>query len=365
MTGLTRDDVRAAVGAGMITEAQAASLVALSESRRGVRERLDGRDEPFELFRGFNEIFIVVGLGILYSGWIGLSALASVVPGQVQGPSVVFGLIGLAVIAALSWYFTRKRRMVAPSIALVIFTAISAGQMGTGIAALADADTDLTFLIVAVTVAIGQIGHYLVLRVPFSTALIALSLYAVVFGQLARNAGLPENVDEIFLLTGGGIFALTTVALGLIGFVLAMAFDFSDPHRVTRRNRAAFWLHIVSAPAIVNPVAQTLLAVESAPAQIGLLGFVLAIGLLAIVIDRRSFLVAGVAYIVALAFTVFEGNGFAVILCLGVILVLLGAYWERLRARLMEALPRFPGKDKLPPWTLIAPSTALDETSRP
>jgi hypothetical protein len=32
-------------------------------------------DEPFELFKGFNEIFIVVGLVILTTGWV--SALAA------------------------------------------------------------------------------------------------------------------------------------------------------------------------------------------------------------------------------------------------------------------------------------------------
>ena len=35
MNGVTRDDIRAAVGAGMITEAQAASLIALSDSAAG------------------------------------------------------------------------------------------------------------------------------------------------------------------------------------------------------------------------------------------------------------------------------------------------------------------------------------------
>jgi hypothetical protein len=51
MSDINRDDVRAAVGAGMISEAQAASLLALSDARRGTREHLTGLDEPFELFR--------------------------------------------------------------------------------------------------------------------------------------------------------------------------------------------------------------------------------------------------------------------------------------------------------------------------
>jgi hypothetical protein len=35
MTGVTRDDVRAAVASGTITEAQAASLIVLAEARAG------------------------------------------------------------------------------------------------------------------------------------------------------------------------------------------------------------------------------------------------------------------------------------------------------------------------------------------
>ena len=58
MTELTRDDIRAAVGAGMISEAQAASLVARTQARRSGRGHMASLDEPFELFRGFNELFI-------------------------------------------------------------------------------------------------------------------------------------------------------------------------------------------------------------------------------------------------------------------------------------------------------------------
>ncbi|MEL7320332.1 MAG: hypothetical protein AAFN04_17040, partial [Pseudomonadota bacterium] len=66
------DDIRAAVGSGLLTERQAASLTALAQSRRGAREGLAPGDEPFELFRGFNEVFIMVGLVILGAGWIGV-----------------------------------------------------------------------------------------------------------------------------------------------------------------------------------------------------------------------------------------------------------------------------------------------------
>ena len=66
---ISKDDLKAAVGSGLLTEAQAANLISLSDSRRGARENLAVGDEPFELFKGFNEIFIVVGLIILAVGW--------------------------------------------------------------------------------------------------------------------------------------------------------------------------------------------------------------------------------------------------------------------------------------------------------
>ncbi|MEM1342176.1 MAG: hypothetical protein AAGF68_07620, partial [Pseudomonadota bacterium] len=127
------------------------------------------------------------------------------------------------------------------------------------------------------------------------------------------------------------------------------AFDMSDPHRVSRRASSGFWLHVISAPAIVNTVALTLLETGSLTAQLGLVVFILALAIVAILIDRRSFLVAGVGYLVAVAFAVVEGGGFLVIFGLGAVLVLLGAKWDVIRASLMQATPDFPGKTRLPP----------------
>jgi hypothetical protein len=81
--------------------------------------------------------------------------------------------------------------------------------------------------------------------------------------------------------------------------------------------------------------------------------------LFAVIIDRRSFLVAGVGYVVALSIGVLEDQAMLAILLLGVGLVLLGAQWERLRGLLMRALPAFPGKRRLPPWTPPGAASAV------
>ena len=63
-----QDDLRAAVAAGLVAEAQAAGLAALAQGRSGHRQSMPSEDEPFEFFRGFSEIFVSVGLSILLGG---------------------------------------------------------------------------------------------------------------------------------------------------------------------------------------------------------------------------------------------------------------------------------------------------------
>ncbi|PRY20703.1 hypothetical protein CLV78_11276 [Aliiruegeria haliotis] len=348
---LDRDDIRAAVRSGMISEAQAASILALAEQRHGVRENMDGLDEPFELFRGFNEIFIVVGLGVLFTGWMvvsGLSTLAEL--GNSGSTGGIYALITLAVSAWLSTYFTLKRRMVAPSIALVMMFGVGALQLGMtlgwqlGLAfhvrvAFASGLTTALFIL-----------HYFWFRVPFTMALIGLGVFVTTGSMLVLGgAGWPTAAD-FFHLTNEGPYAVLTIALGVIGTAVALWFDMGDPHRITRRSQAGFWLHVISAPAIVNTVALTLLEVDTPAAQAALIAFLCLMALFAIVIDRRSFLVAGVGYVVALAVIILERQAGLAVLGLGLGLVLLGAQWERLRGGIMSGLPSFPGKDRLPPW---------------
>ena len=345
---ITPDDLRAAVAAGYLSEPQAASLTALSHSRRSARENLQPGDEPFELFKGFNEIFIVVGLVILTTGWlgalaawIGTSLEAAVV--DVTARAVQASLLGAAILWFLSEYFVRRRRMVAPAITLSVLWAGNA-VLGFGAAfaqpfMLAQADYASLALPLALTTG-ALVLFWLRFRVPFAMAMIALGLFATALVLAAARAGTPETPQDLFLLSGSGPFAWITLALGALVFAAAMGFDMSDPHRVTRRAANGFWLHVVAAPALVNTVALTLLAQATPTANALLLLFLALIALVAIVIDRRSFLIAGVGYCVALAGTVFGGSGSAVtVLALGVVLLLLGAFWERLRARLLRLLP--------------------------
>ena len=348
---MDRDDLRAAVGAGIVTEGQAASLTSLADSRRGARTDLAVGDEPFELFKGFNEVFIVVGLLILAMGWAGVVGVAYAA--EITNPqqaAMLYGSIGALIIWAMSEYFIRRRRMVGPAIALsILFTGNAAIALTAYFAQpfmVAQQDyASLPLPFILGTAAIGVFWYRF--RVPFAMAMIAVGFFIVAILMAATSQGTPQDSSDLFLLSAGGPFAWITLVLGLLVFAVAMAFDMSDPHRVTRRSANGFWLHVVAAPTLVNTLALTLLDRD---AHWALLGVMLIFALVAIVIDRRSFLIAAIGYIVALASTVFDGETTALtVLVLGIILLLLGAFWEKFRARLLRLMPRFVPLHRLPP----------------
>ena len=104
-------DIRAAVDAGYLTEAQAANLLGLAAARQTSADGRQMADEPFQLFRGFNEVFITVGL-LMFAGGYAAAAWAISLDRTVS----------LALLGVLVWlggeYLTRHRRMTLPSMVL-------------------------------------------------------------------------------------------------------------------------------------------------------------------------------------------------------------------------------------------------------
>lgn len=344
---ISTDDLRAAVTRGILTEAQSAQLIGLSEARRAAKANVEPAEEPFVLFKGFNEIFVVVGLTILFVGWVGVATLMglnSQAPAGVE--TIALSALTIAGIALVARYFTLKRRMIAPSIALAIMAALSAFVLGAAL--VGSFATDHVVALTALVIAVVMAGYYALFRVPFVAAIIAAALFFAIWGALS-DLGTVSSIAFLALENNAAASALI-IGFGLVTFGVAMALDMSDPMRVSTRSGTAFWLHVVAAPAIVNTVALNLLDKGSPAAQGLLVAFLLVIALIAIVIDRRSFLVSGAGYSVVLAATLFDGAAPFAILALGLILVLLGSLWDRLRARLMQALPAFPGKTNLPPY---------------
>lgn len=352
---LTREDLRAAIAAGILTEAQAARLSALGQERDGKRAALPQEDEPFEFFRGFSEIFISIGLIILLSG--------------VGTMLMFFGGFGLLtavplICAAIAWwsagYFTIKRRMTLPSMVL-------ACAYGTGVnlfffAALMQLGVEDQELLIASfgLSTLAMIGWYLRFKLPFSAFLTGILALATLYSVTSSVGNIDQilagqGLDALFNLGDSPVFATSTLAFGIAAFLVGMRFDMADPHRIGRHAATAFWCHLLAAPALVNTVAVTILGSDSS-APIGLLSLaLLIITILALVIDRRSFLTAGIAYIaVVIAWIAGDSADFGtwafILIILGALITAIGTWWVQLRAFIMRILPNFPGKSRLPPY---------------
>lgn len=350
-------ELRAAVSAGILSEAQAAELMALAHDRAGKRAALPVEDEPFEFFRGFAEIFIAVGLSILLGG---IALLLSVIGG------VGVLIVVPAILAAIAWwlatYFTLKRRMNLPSMVLV-------GAYACGIYVSA-----ITFLFglslgprgMALLAALLTVGGVAVwfrrFKLPFAMFVLGvfglLAIYALFFQLGAGEPGFDTVKGWAlgFLLRRD--LTLASLVFGIAAFAGAMWFDIKDRYRIGRYAATAFWLHLLAGAALVNTIAGNL---YHNGGSASILPTVIALGLfalVALVIDRRSMLTAGTAYIAAVIYWAVTGDGRAslrdwalILILLGLFFTLLGTWWVPLRRALMRALPSFPGKDRLPPYS--------------
>ena len=351
---MTPEDLRAAVAAGILNEAQAASVTALANDRAGKRAQMPAEDEPFEFFKGFSEIFVSIGLIILLSGiaamlaWFGGFALMSVLP---------------LICAGICWwwatYFTLKRRMNLPS--MVLATAFGGGIYLSAVTVLMQADMALRGAVVAsfVLAAMGMALWYRRFRLPFSAFVLGLFALGAIYTLTASVdalggfvSGNRAGLNGLFDLRTSPQFAFATLGFGVACFAVGMWFDTRDPYRLGRHAATAFWLHLLAAPALVNTVAVTLL---NGGGMVMLAVALVAITVLALVIDRRSFLTAAIVYIaVVIGWLVGDGGNFGswtfILIALGGLITAIGTWWVPLRAWVMRVLPDFPGKASLPPY---------------
>jgi hypothetical protein len=352
LESLTRDDLRAAVGAGVLTEAQATHLLAIGEARLGQRAALGPEDEPFELFRGFAEIFVSTGIILLMTGFL---ALARVLEGPLL-PALVAGLCW-----AFGLYFTRRRRMALPSIVLATGYALgAAGTIGYALALIAPQGQPPRAMILlgAVLMLAALWFHFRAFKVPFTAFLAGLTGAVAVYFlvDLVLPLGeFPTSAAALFDLRHGSGLPIATLIFGLCALAAGLWCDMQDPHRLGRWSATGFWFHVLAAPALVNTVALTAYNAGGLAGNL-LLGIALAaIAALALVIDRRSFLTAGVAYLgILIGWALSSGeSGLSIpmlLLILGAFLTAMGTWWTDLRAALMRTLPAFPGKTRLPPY---------------
>lgn len=367
----TEDDLRVAVETGAIS---ADAAQALRNSVRQARAAPAVDEENFRLINSFNDIFVAIGAVIML---FAVGAIGQAIGGTFQSGtnwmdydtmtaaereaarlqdqiSVAISLcLAGALVAVTSWplaeFFTRKRRMALPSIILLLAFVGGVFATATGIAmalSFSGADERLVAILIAGAGLIAAAAawlHWKRFQVPITVAAGAGAATITIIALLVAAIG-PDTFDD----NGDVVLGLVFLA-GLAIFALAMRWDMSDRQRQTRRADVAFWLHLLAAPMIAHPLFFTIGVTDGreigAGAAMAVLAVYIAMGLIALTIDRRALLVSALAYVLVTLTWLFDRFGAVELnvaltaLVIGSALLTLSAFWSPIRNVIVTRLP--------------------------
>lgn len=341
----TEDDLRTAVASGAVS-AEAAD--ALRESVRQSREAPATDEEHFRLINSFNDVFVTIAAVLLL---VAMAGIGQAFTPNLDGPPPFSGLLIAGAAWGMAEYFTRQRRMALPSIVLLLAFVGGVFEMLLGFVIMSfdDINFEQNSQIVGVLIALCGLvtagaawAHWKRFIVPITVAAGAAAVTLTVIALIITAIG-PQNVEpQRFLIP-------LVFAAGIAIFAFAMRWDASDRTRQTRRSDVAFWLHLLAAPMIAHPLF-TWVGVTDGDniglgAAFGVLAVYVAMGLVALAIDRRALLVSALAYVlVALTFLfdrfgAVELNVALTALVIGSALLTLSAFWSPIRRVVVEQLP--------------------------
>ena len=367
----SEEDINSAVAAGALSADAAASFRAHMTQ---IRDMPRGDEENFRLVTSFNDIFVFIGVVImlLAAGAIGQAIASSIAavpdiwtPGReptaaewdafeqasALRSSLTAAFAG-ALVAATAWglaeFFTLRRRMALPSIILLLawVGGIFASLLGIVIGLVDSGNDTLAAILVSASALIAAGAawlHWKRFMVPITVAAGAVavggSLIALVGGTITGSTDIE----------GETIFIPLVFGVGIAIFAFAMRWDASDRARTTRRSDVAFWLHLAAAPMIAHPLFHWLGVTDGGEigvaAAAGVLLVYVALGLVALAIDRRALLVSALAYVLIALTWLFDRFGavelnFALTaLVIGSALLTLSAFWTPIRKLVVEKLP--------------------------
>lgn len=338
-----RDDVDldAAVAAGLIGEDQALALRNLAARQSGIS---NASVERLEFATGLADLMTAVGLVAL-----GIFAL---------GISVGFPPAALLIIAGIFWAgrrFTPERRMSASAFvtffAYAVILSMAGMMLGFAIAgrAMPSTPADLhgwPLLFCGVIVTAGCVGWWKWTRFPIAVAAAWIA---------ALN--LAANLVRILFPGAPGEAAIWLhLCWGIVLLVVAALWDMTDIRRETVRSRVAFWCHAAAGYFIAHSTLiliagrgdsaegwDSLYFAQPADLQAGgvapFLGVFAVLALLALILDRRSFVFATV-YQLFIALTLTTSSVPIAAGGVGLLMIGLAARWQQLRSILLERLPK-------------------------
>jgi hypothetical protein len=376
-----------AVHEGIIEPAQRDALIALA--RTDTVSALEPAaasaelsvDDQMRLVGGGNDIFVSVGIVLLFSG--ALFALRAVFAPGSLATAVLLVLASWAVAEIV----TRQKRMrLSSTLLALVFSGAVLALLVEFIASSFDLpETVNAFSLLALRAEAWPIGltlcggmiaaaalYFLRFKVPVLAAVTAVAVTALAFlaglviyhDRLTSGAMAAPAAEQLADVLSNAL--MIPLGCGLMIFAVAVMLDLRDRERQTVWSDCAFWLHVVSAPLLVHPLfilatGQEVLSGRIEPGMTAgvLLALMMAMFVLvALAIDRRSLLAPTLAYFgsVGIYYLV---NGAAnsagippfalILIVVGAVVILFGAGWQRIRRLIIRPILPTSVLNRLPP----------------
>jgi hypothetical protein len=336
------DSLSIAVREGVISQAQADAILA-------IKARSEGGDEPFTLVNNFGDLFLCLGLLIVYMSMSRFAGMLGLDP-------IAVYLMFAALFWVLAEVFVFKARRKFPAVISVLLFIWLGVQAYMAIAL-------NSFSWTAIFAGRGEIGLLGVLTALFVVTMIRFRLPILVFGLAVSAVGLifTYAMRHVEPLAAFSVLALCGAALIAAGIYL----DSRDRNRTGQEHEWALWLFVVGSPLMVHGVMLYVLkdhlamfalgASSGNPdlliAQLGTVvwvisGLALAFTVVGLILDRRSLVASSLLYFTAvLTYAAYQsGAGLTVIvaavpLAIGLLVIVLGLAWNPLRNLVLRVVP--------------------------
>lgn len=295
--------------------------------------------EAPRFIRGFHDVLITIGIIIAIGGLWALGSALVVIPA----------------IIVLAEYFVRRQRLALPAFTLTVLLALAVGNVAV---ASFDASNSVAGIGLFAALAAALAAFFWRYRVPVALASLIVAGFGLAFFLILAAMGVDTWQMLDARLMGAIGLALT---IGL--FAVAMRYDLADPSRVSRSSDIAFWLHLTTAPLLIYSLLVVLFGEdgfwwadkpEMSEALTAIIIVILMI-VIGIVIDRRAFVTSGLVSLGAALGILTQETGVDIssvtafaFLAVGVIVLLLGAGWQKLRGVVVSLMPHS-WRAKLPP----------------
>lgn len=343
-----RELIDAAMAKGIITLEQHRQMELLADINA-----MPNPEERFRVVNGFSEIFVSIGLLILFSALNGVLGLFFSDP-----------LFVNAAVASIGWFtacfFTARHRMLLPAIISCLATA--------GYVWFAFADTWLADVPMSRWGSATLPLWHVFVPVLSSLAVLILAAWRFRIPFLMLPIGVVFTLAVNLPVLWGSYSAPSLLILGACGLALlatALRFDFKDPERVRASSDFAFWCYVLGSPLAIHSLFLTLIGTDilsrdESAVGVGLLALMVVlitfITCLSLLINRRALILSTLVYFTFSVGYVLQkalGAEMAItfsMLVVGLYIVCLGTIWKRVRRKLMTHLGPREWFSKLPPY---------------